>query len=202
MEKKYTDVGERLKIIRGKENQDEFSRKLDISKAALQNYEAGLRLPPGKVLQKVADIGHTTADWVLTGLGLEKAREFIKTIPLLALAGAGTPKELFEAEAIGFVAIPEWKFKPSLTALKVAGESMAPTIKDGAEVVVDRAVGELVDGRIYVVYIRDNGLVIKRLYKGPGVIILRSDNPASPELVCRPEEIEIQGRIVGVYQDI
>lgn len=40
---------------------------LQISKPALQNYEAGRRMPPGEMLIRAAGIGETTVDWILCG---------------------------------------------------------------------------------------------------------------------------------------
>ncbi len=192
-----------MQEVRGGKSQKDFALELGVSLRSYANYEADVRIPPGKVLERIARIGHTTADWILTGLGMEKVPyEYTKFVPLLSLVGAGTPKELFDREPIGFVAVPSWDFKPSLTALKISGESMEPSLKDGAEIIVDRNISEIIDGKVYVIYIRDNGIVIKRLYRAPGAVILRSDNPASPEIICKPDEIEIQGKILKVSQEV
>lgn len=64
---RYSEIGERLKTIRGARSQQEFARLLRISKPALQNYEAGLRMPPGDALMKAAELSGTTVDWILCG---------------------------------------------------------------------------------------------------------------------------------------
>lgn len=89
-----------------------------------------------------------------------------------------------------------------MTGLLVSGESMSPTLRDGAVALVDQSAHEIIDGKVYVVYIKDSGIIIKRLFRGVGTISLRSDNPDFPELKAKAEEIVVQGRIVGVSQEL
>lgn len=67
MQKKFVDEGARIREIRGKTSQQEFAKLLGISSVALQNYEYGLRLPPGETLIQLAKLGNTSTDWILTG---------------------------------------------------------------------------------------------------------------------------------------
>lgn len=72
--KKYSQVGERLKELRGNLSQEEFAKKIGISFRTLQRYEVGERIPHPHVLSKIAEKFDTTVDWILTGnLNIEKA---------------------------------------------------------------------------------------------------------------------------------
>jgi phage repressor protein C with HTH and peptisase S24 domain len=89
----------------------------------------------------------------------------------------------------------------ALSVIRVQGDSMAPTLADGDEILVDRADGaeRLRDG-IYVLRIEDV-LVVKRLALDPagGRASILSDNQAYrswPD--CRLSEIDLVGRVVWV----
>ena len=82
--------------------------------------------------------------------------------------------------------------------LRVEGDSMAPTLCHGDEILVDSAdaVGRLRDG-IYVLR-RDDALLVKRLDCGAirqGMIGIVSDNPAWPREEARLASLTILGRV-------
>jgi hypothetical protein len=86
-----------------------------------------------------------------------------------------------------------------LSIIRVAGDSMAPTLADGDEILVDRGDGaeRLRDG-VYVLR-RDDALLVKRLALHPAGrgFAIRSDNPAYPGWPdCEPDAIEIVGRVI------
>ncbi|MDP8994353.1 MAG: S24 family peptidase [Pseudomonadota bacterium] len=86
-----------------------------------------------------------------------------------------------------------------LSMIRVEGDSMAPTLADGDEILVDRGAGaeRLRDG-IYVLRI-DEALVVKRVAPNPAgrTVSIRSDNPAYPDWPdCDPAAVEIVGRVV------
>jgi phage repressor protein C with HTH and peptisase S24 domain len=87
----------------------------------------------------------------------------------------------------------------TLSLIAVEGDSMAPTLADGDEIMVDRAddAARLRDG-IYVLRIED-ALVVKRVALSPTgrTISIRSDNPAYPSWPdCDPANLAIVGRVV------
>ena len=85
-----------------------------------------------------------------------------------------------------------------LSVIRVNGDSMAPTLYDGDEILVDRedGAGRLRDG-IYAMRI-EGTLVVKRLAVGPGgKLSVRSDNesyPGWPDI--EPEALDLVGRVV------
>jgi len=90
-----------------------------------------------------------------------------------------------------------------LSMIRVAGDSMTPTLADGDDILVDTgdAAGRLREG-IYVLRVKDE-LLVKRVainpVGGPGGqrISIRSDNPAYPVFPdCAPEEIALVGRVI------
>ena len=82
-----------------------------------------------------------------------------------------------------------------LSAIRVEGDSMEATLRDGDEILVDRTPRAWRDG-IHVVRAGD-ALLVKRLDTGrPGVVALVSDNPAYRTLELARGEVEVIGRVV------
>ena len=86
-----------------------------------------------------------------------------------------------------------------LSVIRVTGDSMAPTLGDGDDILVDRGDGaERVRDGIYVLRI-DEALVVKRVAVDPAArtLSIRSDNPAYPGWPdCAPGALDIVGRVV------
>ncbi len=91
--------------------------------------------------------------------------------------------------------------------LDVTGNSMSPRIEDGDMVIVDQSQRELFEGRIYAIRI-DREIVIRRVAKEPGRILLISDNPdAEPRRISLDIKNEFagwaaMGRIIYVAKDL
>lgn len=82
-----------------------------------------------------------------------------------------------------------------LSAIRVEGDSMEATLRDGDEILVDRTPRALRDG-IHVVRAGE-ALLVKRLDTSrSGLIALVSDNPAYRTLELRADEVEVIGRVV------
>lgn len=95
----------------------------------------------------------------------------------------------------------------TMKLMAVTGESMAPRIEDGDLVLVDESQTTLYDGRIYVIRI-DQEIVVKRIAKEPGKILLVSDNPnAEPRRIVldlNDESLNWEpiGRVLYVSKDL
>jgi phage repressor protein C with HTH and peptisase S24 domain len=133
------------------------------------------------------------------------------TVPRLDVsASAGPGAEAAAERALGQIAFdPAWLRRmriggsgsDGLSLIRVQGDSMAPTLSDGDEILVDRgdAAERLRDG-IYVLRIEDV-LVVKRVAVNPAGrrLSIRSDNdnyPSWPD--CDPAAVDVVGRVVWV----
>ena len=131
----------------------------------------------------------------------------LRAVPRLAVdaaAGAGA----FEGDerSGGHIAFdPAWLRRVArgapdqLSIIRVAGDSMMPTLADGDDILVDRGDGaaRLRDG-IYVLRI-EGALVVKRIALNPAArtLSVRSDNPAYPGWPdCDPAVVDVVGRVV------
>ncbi|MEH6789998.1 S24 family peptidase [Parasphingorhabdus sp.] len=125
----------------------------------------------------------------------------IRQLQVGASAGPGSLADDEYAESMGFA--PKWLRRlgadpANLSLIVVDGDSMAPTLGDGDDIMVDHgaATRALRDG-IYVLRM-DDVLLVKRVAMGPsGKLTIRSDNPQYPDWEdVSAESVNIIGRVV------
>lgn len=86
-----------------------------------------------------------------------------------------------------------------LSIIRVDGDSMAPTLNDGDDILVDCSVDARQSHEGIFVLRRDDTLSVKRLSVNPatGLVTIASDNPAHPTWHdCSPETIALVGRVI------
>lgn len=82
-----------------------------------------------------------------------------------------------------------------LSAITVEGDSMEPLLRNGDEILVDRAPRPFRDG-VHVVRLGEN-LMVKRLAAaGPGRLTLLSQNLSYPPIEVSLADVEVIGRVV------
>jgi hypothetical protein len=129
--------------------------------------------------------------------------------PVRASAGPGViPGSEYEKPYFAFE--PRWLRgvtaapPEQLSIIRVEGDSMAPTLNDGDDILVDRSeCGELRDG-LYVLRVEDS-LLVKRLAVHPfhKSITVQSDNPAYPDWPdCGFDQIQCIGRVVWAARKV
>ncbi|WP_423142638.1 S24 family peptidase [Parablastomonas sp. CN1-191] len=147
------------------------------------------------------DEGELGAPEDISSPGKSRRGEFLP-VPRLALGASAGPGTLASEEApVGaFQFSTRWLrghgLDPAqLSAIRVEGDSMEATLRDGDEILVDRTPRAWRDG-IHVVRTGD-ALLVKRLdLARPGTITLVSDNPAYRPIELPAEEVEVIGRVV------
>jgi len=82
-----------------------------------------------------------------------------------------------------------------LSAITVEGDSMEPLLRDGDEILVDRAPRPFRDG-IHVVRLGDSLMVKRVASAGAGRLALLSQNLAYPPVEVSADEVKIIGRVV------
>jgi phage repressor protein C with HTH and peptisase S24 domain len=131
--------------------------------------------------------------------------KMLKSVAFLGLDGVNADWE-YEDEvplSIPFSWLREKRLSANdLFAFRSTGQSMYPTIRDGALIVATRADTQTVDSKLYVV--NHNGRpVVKRMEREAGTWYLASDNPA-PEFRRRAvdNDTRVIGRVVRIIMDI
>lgn len=86
-------------------------------------------------------------------------------------------------------------------AVRVTGDSMQPTIQNGAVVFLRRDKTTIQDGCIYALNI-EGEVYLKRLFISPVGILVKSDNPTYPDFTCKPKDLNVLGQLTGVLQKL
>jgi len=148
---------------------------------------------------------------ILEGL-IEKTVEYLKKferIPIVGRAGAGFPESPADMEVIGWVfTTKETSQQGGQFAVEVRGDSMEPTLHNGDFVVFKPYVGDGSDipsGKIVVVRNIGGELIVKRLVRINGLIMLTSDNPKYPPIPperAQEEDLRIVGVAIKIVREI
>lgn len=107
-----------------------------------------------------------------------------------ARAGAGS-SHIIEDETEGLYAfrkdfLSSLRISKNSVLLDVLGDSMEPTLRNGDTILVDKSDIEVHDGQIYLIGFQQQ-LLIKRIFRDVGGIVLKSDNSAYRETLVPPE---------------
>ena len=121
-------------------------------------------------------------------------------VPLLGKIAAGTPIEAL-SDPTRHVAVP-----PSLLGsgnhycLEVEGDSMIDAgILDGDTVIIRRA-NNAENGAIVVALVEGQEATLKRLRKRNNSVALEAENPAYETRIFGPDQVEVQGVLVGLLR--
>ena len=120
-------------------------------------------------------------------------------LPLLGYVAAGSPIEAIAGSET--IAVPENLVgKRDSYVLRVKGDSMIDEqIRDGDYVIVeDRRSAE--NGEMVIAMLHGSDVTLKKLYRDQGRIRLQPANPAIQPILAAPEDVQIQGVVVGVMR--
>ena len=121
-------------------------------------------------------------------------------LPLLGLVAAGHPIEALSSDET--IAVPEDLVgRRDTYVLRVRGNSMIDEqIRDGDYVVVeDRKTAE--SGEMVIALLRGTDVTLKKFYRDPGgKIRLQPANAAMQPIFADPDQVQIQGVVVGVMR--
>ena len=139
----------------------------------------------------------------LAQLGMQPLRrdEDAAVVPLIGRIAAGVPIEAMENGATQ-LGVPSSMLSASGEhyALEVKGDSMIEAgIFDG-DIVVVRRQDSADSGDIVVALIEDHEATLKRLRRKGGAIALEAANPAYETRLYRPDQVAIQGKMVGLIR--
>lgn len=209
-----TPLAERLRSVRkahGDLDRDDFAQRLGVHKNTLAYYERGDRTPDADVLRVYKDRFHVDINWLVTGeepeTKLPASSSSFAFLPFYedvqAAAGHGAAVISDAAHSvIGFARdlLRESGASPqNCTVIRARGDSMTPTIPDGALLVVDHSQREVANGFITVIGIGEDILVKRVRRRLDGMIDLISDNAAYAPETLGPtalQQLRVIGRVV------
>lgn len=189
-----------LDELKEKENLSisEIARRTNMAKSAVSRYFNRTREFPLNRVDDFAKALHVTSEYIL-GLDFEKPDNMIfideiVNVPVVGQIAAGAPI-LAEQHIEDYVPLAK-SMIPSgdLIALDIKGNSMAPGIPNGAQVVV-RLQPDVEEGEVAAVLVNgDTEATLKRIKRQNGVLILIPDNPEYQPIVVNND---VPARIIG-----
>jgi phage repressor protein C with HTH and peptisase S24 domain len=221
-----SEIGSRIKRVRGKDPQKVFAKIVGFSASYLSEVESGKTKPSLELLVRISQIANYSLHWLLTGEGpmfLEPSEFMVKenlvsygelgefaVIPMVALAPGkgigrqGTEEGAKEKYAFRRTWLQSKGNLENFVLFEVRGDSMEATITDGDFVLIDRSQKQVVVGNIYALRI-ENAVMVKRLQPmGDHRIKVMSDNKLyeSYELDLGTGDIEIIGQIIWIGREL
>lgn len=205
-------TSDQIKMIRQMENltQTEFAKELGVSTATIASIENDSRDIPKTLIKKLVKEKNINANWLLTSEGemfttpKEAFRAPMKTmaespdgriIPYLDQpVSAGFGETLLNDEGKDrYICIPDTGGKKDLKALRVKGDSMDPTLKDGDIVVCDTG-GWDGDG-VYVIKTHEFAFVKRVVLQPEGYKVISDNEKYPPYQVPVSEDTVIIGKV-------
>lgn len=174
-------------------SQDDFCKKIDVPKTTYLRYESGKREAPAEVIAKVARLGNVSIEYVMYGKEESKDDEKIETISsqnmislnfyddIYASAGYGATNDDIQPTKMEFdrnflEKVLGIKKFDRLDIIRVIGDSMLPSIKDGEYIIIENG-ADAKNGDTVIANI-EGELYVKRLNKIPltKFFMLESEN--------------------------
>jgi phage repressor protein C with HTH and peptisase S24 domain len=222
------EYARRINALRGDRSQGEFARSLGVSAMAVSHWETGKNAPGSKLYLKLAKMAAgQERKWFLARASSETVDLAVEAfapspfivddvalttsggsefahIPLVSGgAGAGTARFHQDDVVEGFISLPREMCAngASMKCIRVDGDSMEPTIRDGTIVAVDRTERRPQRLRDQIVAVRHDaeGVKVKRLVWFDEKYVLASDKRGYPTFDLEPDW-EIAGRVVWWIQ--
>ena len=181
----------------------------NISSTSVVDYNLRILTQKGHI-RRAADVSR--------GIGLTSISEGLppNLVPLLGFIAAGEPLALptqdglTKDDAYDHIELPtamlagiRLRGTTDLYALRVRGTSMIDALVDDGDLVVIQPASSVMDGEMAVAWLKDkNEATLKRIYNEGSVIRLQPANVQMDPFFVSPENLDIQGRVVGVLRTI
>jgi repressor LexA len=163
-------------------------------------------------LNKLESQGHIYRDpEVFRSIRLvEKKREAVSSVPLMGTIAAGQPIPVPTADS--WTSIPEetlqltdevTRGKKGIYALRVKGTSLIDALVGDGDIVLMQPASTVEEGEVAAVWLKtEQEVTLKKVYHEAGRIRLQPANKEMEPIYYPPEEVEIQGRVIGILRKL
>ncbi len=218
----------RIMIATGIKSQSELARVLGIGRQAVTDAKKRSHIPADWYLYLCRKYG-LNPQWLESGLGpmYIAGQDAAQSTQALKAPGAN-PEEFSYVPKVrarlsaggGSLVVDEaietyYAFRHAwlrrkgqisqMRLMRVTGDSMEPTLRDEDVVLIDLSQTEIYTGKIYAVGI-DEEIVVKRLDKKPGQLVLVSDNrqfyPPFEVAVTDDSNVRVLGRVIWMAREV
>jgi repressor LexA len=130
-------------------------------------------------------------------------------VPILGVIAAGMPipvpnSDSWASPTTETLEIPQdmIKGKP-VFALKVKGHSMIDALIDDGDIVLMETANSAINGEMVAVWLKDREEVtLKKFYADKDKVLLKPANQSMEPIQQNPDNIEIQGKVIGVIRKL
>jgi repressor LexA len=179
--------------------QGEIQKALGISSSSVVDYHL-------KALEEEGVI--TREPEVARGIQVSGIGKRARAVPLLGTIAAGQPipvptEETWHTIAQETVEVPAEMLPRQIRAyaLRVKGTSMIDAFVDDGDIVVLEATRTAGDGEMVAAWLTERQeATLKKLYREPGRLRLQPANRSMAPIYADPDQIEVQGRVIGVLR--
>jgi len=141
---------------------------------------------------------------------VERKREAVSSVPLLGTIAAGSPIPVPAPDS--WTTAPEETLqltgeltqdKKDIYALRVKGTSLIDALVDDGDIVIIQQTSTLEDGELAAVWLKTQlEVTLKKVYREKGLIRLQPANKTMQPMYFKPEEVEIQGKVIAVLRKL
>ena len=182
-------------------SQKEFAAIAGVSDKAVSTWENGTKIPRMGAIQKIADHFGILKSDIIEPTPESTKRE--NKIPILGSVAAGTPIEAYE-DLLGYVEDKSYHNDgEKYFALRIAGHSMEPTIKDG-DIVIVRQQPTVDSGDIAIVLVDGESATAKEVHIRKDGITLVGHNPSvyTPHFYSNEDVATLPVNILGRVMEV
>lgn len=198
----FDDFFKRLSSVSDVNNQSKLAQVLGVGRAAVSLAKKKDRVP-ARWIMELAQVFDVDAMWLQTGQGEpggSSACAYFNVPKVVARLCAGGGSFETGAGVDGYYSFrQDWlkrKGQPDdMVLMDVMGNSMEPELKEGDMVLVDQSQKSVLAGGIYAVGVEDT-VMVKRIEKLPGRLVLLSDNPDYSPISLSGDELDAV-RMIG-----
>jgi len=205
----FSTFFERVKQATPIQNQSQLAQVLELGRAAISLAKHKNVVPSKWILALSRKYG-VNADWLATGSGSMTTTDdtshlqssgIVHILPRLTSDGAPVLKpESQIRDSFPDIWLDPHSKSSHLAMMTMVGTCMEPEIKAGDRLLIDLDARESYSDCIYAVGI-DQHILIRRMEKMPGQVVLRCDNPHAADMVLSENDeasVSIVGRIIWV----
>jgi repressor LexA len=141
---------------------------------------------------------------------IDEGNKGVTSVPLLGTISAGKPIPVPNSDT--WAAIPEETLrlpedltqgKDNTFALKVKGTSMLDALIDDGDIILMEQANTANDGEMVALWLKDEQEVtLKQIYRDSGKLRLQPANKQMTPIYQDPDNVEIQGKIIGVIRKL
>ena len=123
------------------------------------------------------------------------------SVPVMGRIAAGVPISAIQTQSHDIACPPDLLTNGEHFALEVRGDSMIDAgIHDGDTVIIRRCDSAENGDIVVALVLEDEEATLKRLRKKGGTVALEAENPAYETRIFGPDQVAVQGRLVGLIR--